>query len=307
MKLHENQELFEQLWTLTATMKEIDLDPSIIEKDYWVTFALKRLSREESAVFKGGTSLFKAYRFLNRFSEDIDVTFTHEIGSSSFRSMEKRVMSKPFEKLDDTSQYMDRRGTNFRSVAYKYPRKSEAIMTNLKPFIVFESYRYGLTFPWEKRKVTTLIYDYLMKNDRQDIIDLYELQPFELNVLSIKRTFFDKIFAINEYLIESKPVEVFARHIYDLCKIIDLPELEDAYSSGEVKGLYNSFLKARIEMNGSCIDGTFDINDCNLKSCVTESFIVGFEEFQSQLVFPNKQVSIQKVREVVKRITDYNY
>mgnify|MGYP001236567535 CR=1 FL=1 len=51
MRLHENPDLFRELWYSTASMKEIDLAPSIIEKDYWVTFALKRLNMKDKAFF----------------------------------------------------------------------------------------------------------------------------------------------------------------------------------------------------------------------------------------------------------------
>ncbi|MBI9010157.1 MAG: nucleotidyl transferase AbiEii/AbiGii toxin family protein [Tenericutes bacterium] len=307
MKLHENSELFEQLWALTAAMPEIDLDASIIEKDYWVTFALKRLSLEEKAIFKGGTSLFKAYRFLNRFSEDIDVTFTESIGSSAFKSMEKRVMKEPFIRIDDATQYKDKRSSDFRSIAYSYPRKNDKIISNLKPYIVYECYKYNLTFPWNMKEITSLIYDYLKKNKQDEIIKEHELEPFYLNVLSVKRTFFDKIFAVNESLIDQKNIAVYARHVYDLCKIIELDEMQLAYTSGEVKTLYKDFLEARIAMSGSSIDEKFDINSCNMMNCVNETFISGFTEFQDQLVFPNKKITIERVNEVISYITDYKY
>jgi nucleotidyltransferase AbiEii toxin of type IV toxin-antitoxin system len=51
--------------------------PTVIEKDFWVCIVLKLLfhrSRfKESLVFKGGTSLSKAYGLIERFSEDIDL------------------------------------------------------------------------------------------------------------------------------------------------------------------------------------------------------------------------------------------
>src|ERR1700681_3750657 len=53
---------------------------AIIEKDFWVCWTLKRLfgiQGEDSPglVFKGGTSLSKAYDAIRRFSEDIDLSF----------------------------------------------------------------------------------------------------------------------------------------------------------------------------------------------------------------------------------------
>jgi hypothetical protein len=52
--------------------------PHILEKDVWVVWTLKALFSSASAnhlVFKGGTSLSKAYGVIDRFSEDIDITY----------------------------------------------------------------------------------------------------------------------------------------------------------------------------------------------------------------------------------------
>ena len=50
----------------------------LLEKDIWVVWALRTLFEApigEHLVFKGGTSLSKAYRAIRRFSEDVDVTY----------------------------------------------------------------------------------------------------------------------------------------------------------------------------------------------------------------------------------------
>src|ERR1700682_2106970 len=53
---------------------------AIVEKDFWVCWTLKRLFSLQgedtpNLVFKGGTSLSKAYGAIRRFSEDIDLSF----------------------------------------------------------------------------------------------------------------------------------------------------------------------------------------------------------------------------------------
>lgn len=52
-------------------------NPAIVEKDFWVCFALDYLFHKspwpKSFIFKGGTSLSKAYHVIERFSEDIDL------------------------------------------------------------------------------------------------------------------------------------------------------------------------------------------------------------------------------------------
>lgn len=57
---------------------------SIVEKDFWVTWVLGQLftgvaGLGDHLVFKGGTSLSKVYRAINRFSEDVDVTIGREL------------------------------------------------------------------------------------------------------------------------------------------------------------------------------------------------------------------------------------
>lgn len=51
-----------------------NVSPVVFEKDFWVCWLLAVLFRSEFAehlVFKGGTSLSKVFRVIERFSEDI--------------------------------------------------------------------------------------------------------------------------------------------------------------------------------------------------------------------------------------------
>jgi hypothetical protein len=60
------------------TAERMRLSPQIIEKDFWVCWALRELFAlpdiGSMLIFKGGTSLSKAYRLIERFSEDVDVS-----------------------------------------------------------------------------------------------------------------------------------------------------------------------------------------------------------------------------------------
>lgn len=59
------------------TAAKMKTTPAVAEKDFWVTWVLDRLFADAELarllVFKGGTSLSKAYRLIERFSEDIDL------------------------------------------------------------------------------------------------------------------------------------------------------------------------------------------------------------------------------------------
>ena len=68
----QRAQLFEQV------SQETGMEAVIIEKDFWVCWTLKELFRlpeiGEHLIFKGGTSLSKVFKVIERFSEDIDVS-----------------------------------------------------------------------------------------------------------------------------------------------------------------------------------------------------------------------------------------
>ena len=83
MKLHRDKEVFTQ--AILSTAEYFNIQEVFVEKDYWVTYVLKNLSQSKykgTVVFKGGTSLSKAYRLINRFSEDIDLAIIQSKGAS---------------------------------------------------------------------------------------------------------------------------------------------------------------------------------------------------------------------------------
>ncbi len=61
-----------------GTASKLYMQPQIVEKDFWVCWTLKELfglpNIGEHLIFKGGTSLSKVYKVIERFSEDIDVS-----------------------------------------------------------------------------------------------------------------------------------------------------------------------------------------------------------------------------------------
>ena len=77
MLLHNDKELFREV--VISTAEELGLVVPIVEKDYYVTMILKKLSNEcPECVFKGGTSLSKCHHVIERFSEDIDIAFSNK-------------------------------------------------------------------------------------------------------------------------------------------------------------------------------------------------------------------------------------
>src|SRR5689334_23546036 len=68
--------------------------PGLVRKDYWVTRVLRALALDEAhrglLLFKGGTSLSKGWRLINRFSEDVDLLLT----GPNFGSMPQRASER---------------------------------------------------------------------------------------------------------------------------------------------------------------------------------------------------------------------
>lgn len=78
MFLHEDKELFREV--IVATAEDLGIVVPIVEKDYYVTMILKMLSEEKpDCVFKGGTSLSKCHHAIERFSEDVDISFSNRL------------------------------------------------------------------------------------------------------------------------------------------------------------------------------------------------------------------------------------
>lgn len=58
---------------IERVLEHVKLPPQSIEKDLWVTqvlHALFSLPMSDKLIFKGGTSLSKAWNLIDRFSED---------------------------------------------------------------------------------------------------------------------------------------------------------------------------------------------------------------------------------------------
>ncbi|MGD9154993.1 MAG: nucleotidyl transferase AbiEii/AbiGii toxin family protein [Bacillota bacterium] len=228
MRLHEDKELFEQVLTLTADNMKIDA--AIVEKDYFVTMLLQEIARRQpTIIFKGGTSLSKCYKLINRFSEDIDLNVEVEKPTDSVRKRLKECVVSSIDTLEFTltnpESILTRRDFNRYVVDFPTIFSSDA----LKQHLVIETAMHIRAFPTVVMPVASYIYDYLCSVEGGGrIIIHYALQPYELKVLTMERTFIDKTFALGDYYLDGKIAE-HSRHIYDLYKLLPLISLDDDF------------------------------------------------------------------------------
>ena len=98
MNLHEHKEEFEELIAIVADYIGVPADA--VRRDYYIVQMMQNLQNSEYAevcVFKGGTSLSKCYPgSINRFSEDIDLTFI------PVEDMTNKKYSKALKRVEDT-------------------------------------------------------------------------------------------------------------------------------------------------------------------------------------------------------------
>ena len=218
--LHSNRELFEQ--TVLRTADATGIAASIIEKDYYVTEFLRKLtSYQPDIVFKGGTSLSKCYKLIQRFSEDIDLNVEDRPSEGQRKALKRNIVAVIDDldlSLSNAEEIRSRRDYNRYVIAYDsvIPMASDA----LKAAVLLETSYTAVSFPTVLLPVHSYIGD-MMEQEAPDAIEEYNLNPFEMKVQEIDRTLADKVFAVCDYYLQGK-VAKHSRHLYDIYKLLPL-------------------------------------------------------------------------------------
>jgi len=233
MRLHQDQELFKEL--IDATALHLKLPYLYIEKDYWVTYVLKNLANSEYsdiAIFKGGTSLSKAYKIIERFSEDIDLAvITDGKGSNEIKKLIKKIetaiLDDNFTALPNHEQ--SSKGSQFRKTVHDYMKLEDGDFGHATESIILELNSFAHPHPFEAKEINTYIADFLLSTAPR-MIEEYSLEPFNVNVLNYKRTFCEKISAVARASYESDDeltvLKEKIRHFYDIYFLMNEPEID---------------------------------------------------------------------------------
>ncbi len=240
MKLHENKELFKNAIIATSQLKNIA--EIYVEKDYWVTLALYSIFSNEigkSCIFKGGTALAKCNQLIDRFSEDIDIVLL-KLGNESGNQL-KSKLKKITKIVGDCIPEIEIKGiTNkkgmIRKTAHNYPKIFEGLFGQIRDNLIVEATWLGSFEPFEKGNVSSLIYEMMIETNQQKIADEYGLNPFEVNVLSPKRTFCEKIMSLVRFSYTPNPIEDLSnkiRYIYDLNQMLKSKEIREFFDTNE--------------------------------------------------------------------------
>lgn len=229
MILHTDNDRFSTLITFTA--EHFRIPPAFIEKDYWITRSLQRMSQNanaEKVVFKGGTSLSKAYRLTNRFSEDIDIAVidADSFSGNQLKMLIKRLAKDMASELDEkVMQGVTSKGSRFYKAIYTYPNLTGLTASPVQAGqLLIEINTYANPYPYVKREVSSFIADYLMTINRPNLLEEYQLSPFTINVLDKRQTMVEKLISLVRFSFSENSIIALTakiRHFYDLYYLLN--------------------------------------------------------------------------------------
>lgn len=230
MNLHENRELFADAIQAAARPKEeggLEIKSVFIEKDYWICRSLALMAANDTegrAIFKGGTSLTKAYGIGHRFSEDIDVAIAEAwtLSGNQLKNLIKSISKAMTEGLQEINlPGLTSKGSRYHKAYYTYPRAIKAGQAGAIKAgqLLVEINSFANPYPYQKCQLQSFLTDFLQRTGNTKIIEEYQMQAFEVNVLDKRRTMTEKLVSLvrcslaNEYTSE---LTAKIRHFYDL-------------------------------------------------------------------------------------------
>ena len=235
--------------------------PIIIEKDFWVCWTLKRLfslPKDDAGtlVFKGGTSLSKAYAAIRRFSEDIDLSFDRaDLGYVGDRDPENAELTKKQstrlidELMADVTGHVGgklltalheaiaaqlgeatKSGWSLaideqdpQTINFHYPPALSTAdyrgISYITPRVKLELGARGDPWPTEDKPIRPYA--------AEDFPDFFEEPETVVTVLSAGRTFWEKVTALHAEAHRpeaSATPQYFSRHYYDVAMLTDTGE-----------------------------------------------------------------------------------
>lgn len=248
MNNYFNLSVKERKQVLEAAAGHIRLPMQAIEKDLWVTAILQivfTLPFANKLIFKGGTSLSKVGKLIERFSEDIDLAIDrsllgfegNELTKKEIKKLRKAssifvredfssALSEAIKRYGLDSQCtvepeQDGEGDNTypepRKILIRYKSLSNNELSYLKPIVMLEIGARSLVEPFTVAKVKSLVEEgsTMIQTSLVDS-DIYTATP--------EKTFLEKAFLLHEiFSVEGRGLNADrkSRHLYDLFMMAD--------------------------------------------------------------------------------------
>lgn len=251
------------IFTEIATQK--GMKPFAVEKDWWVSRTLEiifQMPIGKYLVFKGGTSLSKAWKLINRFSEDIDLAIDPLFFFSPKNNWSKNERDKLrrqagvyfteefFENLKKEFHKRGYTGLDFKTVEAKNSDQDPRILEIYYPNITFADSDYIQPRVLLEIGCRSLREPFTVKSFGSLVDEVYPDKEFTNPLLEIPtvnpgRTFLEKLFLLHEEFhrpAEKIRVDRLSRHLYD---IYNLTKTGIAANAINDKELYETIVAHR--------------------------------------------------------------
>lgn len=255
----------------------------LLEKDVWVVWALDALFRSplgEHLVFKGGTSLSKAYNIIRRFSEDVDLTYDIRalapdlVGNSPdalplTRGQERRwseqirkrlpawveVTALPIIAAALATQHATAHARAEADKLFIAYEPSGASSDYVRPEVMLE---FGARSTGEPNTLRDVVCD---AASWLDAVTFPTAQP---RVMRPERTLWEKATAIHVFCLQQRlRGERFARHWHDLARLDEAEITKSAFADrtiAEAVARHKEMFFAENDSDGSRIDYVAAVN-----------------------------------------------
>jgi hypothetical protein len=310
MKLFQHEEFEQAILQAAEHFRGRGLRPAVIEKDYYVTEALRIISGAgDKVIFKGGTSLAKGWNLIHRFSEDIDIfldpaAFNPALGKRGIdrelRFLRDAVAAHEGLKfLPDESQTIGGFGRNDR---FSYKQRFAGAGEVVDRVLVEAGSASG-----REPTVTIELRSYLSEflQEKKISLGVEDETPFPMRLLHFRRTFVEKMFAIHgkvEILKrDGRPLGTYARHYYDLFQLAAQEDVIAMLKSDEyaaIKADYDQISRTHFERSYFPPDNmSFAASDALFPPEDLEKRIAAEYEGQCKLLCYGPYPSWQKVQD----------
>lgn len=267
MRLFEHPDFGQAVLRAEAHFRSRGLRAAVIEKDHYVTEALRRIATtDDKVIFKGGTSLSKGWNLLNRFSEDIDIflnpaAFDPKLGANGInrelKHLRDAIAAHPaLTLLPEESRTIGGFGRNDR---FSYRQQFGGI-GEVANRVFLEAGTASGRQPIETRELRSYVAQFLQETGQTLGAD--DEAPFKMRLLHFRRTFVEKLFAIHgkvELLKrDAKPIGTYARHYYDLYQLAqtaEVPAMLATTEYDEIKADYDRISTAFFSRDYICAQG----------------------------------------------------
>lgn len=182
MRLHENWELFSEALQAASQPVEdggLGIKSIFIEKDYWICRSLSLMAandKDNRAIFKGGTSLTKAYGIGSRFSEDIDIAISEAwtLRGNQLKMLIKRTAKSMTEGLQEINMPgFTSKGSHYHKAYYSYPRAIDTLQVGAIKAgqLLVKINSFANPYPFQKCKLQSFLTEFLQKTGNENLIE----------------------------------------------------------------------------------------------------------------------------------------